>query len=222
MSQALVVFSGGQDSTTVLYWALKRYSQVDAITFDYGQRHRIEIECAQNLCRRLGVPQQLVNLDFLRDFTPNALTHSSVEIRSKGALKDLPSTFVPGRNALFLTLAAAAAIAKSIENIVIGVCQTDYSGYPDCREAFVKSMQESLSLAMDHKLTVHTPLMHQTKAETFQMAKDLGVLESVLEDSHTCYEGNRKERHPWGYGCGKCPACELRKKGYNEFLARPI
>ena len=222
MSQALVVFSGGQDSTTLLYWALKNYSQVDAITFDYGQRHRVELECAKNLCVKLGVPQQLVSLDFLADFTPNALTHSHIEIRAQGALKDLPSTFVPGRNALFLTLAAAAAVAKGYSEIVIGVCQTDYSGYPDCRQDFIESMQQSLSLAMGQNILIRTPLMSLTKAETFQLAKDLGVLESVIEDSHTCYAGNRKDRHPWGYGCGTCPACDLREKGYRAFLARPI
>jgi 7-cyano-7-deazaguanine synthase len=214
------VFSGGQDSTTLLYWARKNYTQVDAITFDYGQRHRVELECSKNICAKLGIPQQMVQMDFLADFTPNALTHSHIEIRTQGLLRDLPSTFVPGRNALFLTLAAAAAVAKGFKEIVMGVCQTDYSGYPDCRQDFVQSMQQSLSLAMGQDILIQTPLMFLTKAETFQMAADLGVLESVVEDSHTCYMGNRDNRHPWGYGCGTCPACDLRQKGFQDFVSK--
>lgn len=220
MKSALVIFSGGQDSTTCLYWALKEYDYVEAITFDYRQRHKLEIECAKEICEKLKVPQTTVNIDFLAGFHKNALTHSEVKVEGAGGLNDLPSTFVPGRNALFFTVAAALAVSRQIGTLVSGVCQTDYSGYPDCREEFVRSQEQTLSLAMGSKIIIKTPLMNLTKAETFELASDLGALKSVIVDSHTCYEGDRTKLHDWGYGCGVCPACELRKKGYDEFLQK--
>lgn len=217
-TSALVIFSGGQDSTTCLYWALKEYDYVEAITFDYKQRHHMEIECSQEICQKLKVPQKVVNIDFLSTFHRNALTHEDVKVESNGGLNDLPSTFVPGRNALFFTIAAAFGVSRQINTLVSGVCQTDYSGYPDCREEFVRSQEETLSLAMGSKVILKAPLMHLTKAQTFRLADELGALSSVVADSHTCYEGDRSFLHAWGYGCGSCPACVLRKKGFEEFL----
>ena len=215
---ALVIFSGGQDSTTCLYWALKKYDHVQAITFDYRQRHRTELECAQRICERLDIPQKVVNIDFLSTFHKNALTSDDVEMNLDGGLNNLPSTFVPGRNALFFTIGAALAVSRGIDTLVSGVCQTDYSGYPDCREDFVRAQEKTLSLAMGSPIRIEAPLMNLTKAETFRLAADLGELKSVVEDSHTCYEGDRTQLHAWGYGCGKCPACVLRRRGFEEFL----
>lgn len=222
VKSALVIFSGGQDSTTCLYWALKEYDYVEAITFDYKQRHRLEIECAVEICEKLDVPQTTVNIDFLSSFHKNALTHDDVKVENEGGLNNLPSTFVPGRNALFFTVGAALAVSRGINTLVSGVCQTDFSGYPDCREEFVRSQEETLSLAMGAKVFIKTPLMHLNKAQTFAMASDLGALNSVIADSHTCYEGDRTQLHPWGYGCGSCPACVLRKKGFEEFLVTVV
>jgi len=215
---ALVIFSGGQDSTTCLYWALKKYDHVQAITFDYRQRHRTELECAQRICERLDIPQKVVNIDFLSTFHKNALTSDDVEMNLDGGLNNLPSTFVPGRNALFFTIGAALAVSRGIDTLVSGVCQTDYSGYPDCREDFVRAQEKTLSLAMGSPIRIEAPLMNLTKAETFRLAADLGELKSVVEDSHTCYEGDRTQLHAWGYGCGKCPACVLRRRGFEEFV----
>ncbi|HVJ65129.1 MAG TPA: 7-cyano-7-deazaguanine synthase QueC [Bdellovibrionota bacterium] len=215
---ALMIFSGGQDSTTCLYWAIKKYDHVEAITFDYRQRHRTELDCAQRICEKLAIPQKIVNIDFLSTFHKNALTSDEVEVSHEGGLNNLPSTFVPGRNALFFTIGAALAVSRGIDTLVSGVCQTDYSGYPDCRDDFVRAQEKTLSLAMGSPIYIETPLMHLTKAETFRLAADLGELKSVVEDSHTCYEGDRTQLHAWGYGCGKCPACELRRRGFEEFL----
>lgn len=217
-NSALVIFSGGQDSTTCLYWALEKYDHVEAITFDYKQRHILELECAEAICKKLKVPQKNVNIDFLSTFHKNALTHGDVKVEIDGGLNNLPSTFVPGRNALFITVAAALAVSRGIDTLVAGVCQTDYSGYPDCREDFVKSQADTLSLAMGSKVYIETPLMNLTKGETFRLAADLDALESVIKDSHTCYEGDRSVLHAWGYGCGVCPACVLRKRGFEEFV----
>ncbi len=225
-SEAIVIYSGGQDSTTCLFWALKRFSKIRALTFDYGQRHAIELDCAKKLCARLKIEQKVISMNFLSELSENALTNKQIpiEMSSSSALQKefefLPSTFVPGRNALFLNLAVAYGISRGIKNYVIGVCEADYSGYPDCRETFVKQMETALSLAVDKKLQFHTPLMYLTKAETFHMAEELDCLRDVIENSHTCYAGKRDELHAWGYGCGTCPACKLRKKGFEEFLER--
>jgi 7-cyano-7-deazaguanine synthase len=215
---ALVIFSGGQDSTTCLYWALKNFDRVEAITFDYGQRHLVELDLARELCRKLNVPHKVVDAGFIGQLSTSALTDTSVEIKNDGGYQNLPSTFVPGRNVFFFSMATAYALPKGIREIVSGVCQTDYSGYPDCREDFVKALEKALSLGMDGPLTLHSPLMHLTKAETFKLAADLNCLESVLWDTNTCYQGERQKKNSWGYGCGSCPACELRKKGFEEYI----
>lgn len=217
-SRALVVFSGGQDSTTCLYWARKKFDAVECLTFDYGQRHRVEIECAVNICKKLGVPQTIVPMSFLAGLNSNALTDQAVAVHHEGGVHNLPSTFVPGRNILFLTLAAAYAVPRGISDLVIGVCQADYSGYPDCREEFVASMEHSLRLGMQQEnLAIHRPLMNLTKGQIFKLAEEVGGLESVRCDSHTCYEGDHVHSHEWGFGCGKCPACELRRKGWEAY-----
>ncbi|MCB0326713.1 MAG: 7-cyano-7-deazaguanine synthase QueC [Bdellovibrionales bacterium] len=215
--KALVLFSGGQDSTTSLCWAKENFDQVQAMTFDYGQIHHVELSCAKSICEILHIEQNIVDLTFLAGFSDNALTKPSVEISMKGTHGDLPSTFVPGRNALFLTVAGAYASAKGMDHLVIGASQVDYSGYPDCREEFLRSQEKTLSLACDQNILIYHPLLHLSKAQTFHMAKELGALDLVIEHSHTCYRGDREHLHVWGYGCGQCPACELREKGFQEY-----
>ncbi len=217
IKRALVLFSGGQDSVTCLYWALARFEQVYAISFDYGQRHCIELKCAQELCAEESIPWTLVDLSFLNNLNANALTQESEAIVKEGTYKNLPSTFVPGRNILFLSVAASWALPRGISDIVIGACETDYSGYPDCRDAFMRKMEASLGAGLDAELKIHTPLMFLTKGQTFQLAQKLGQLKNVIEKSHTCYRGDRENFNEWGYGCGECPACELRKKGFEDF-----
>lgn len=214
---ALVVFSGGQDSTTCLYWAKNKFNDVQALTFDYGQRHRVELDCAKNICENLSVEQKVLSTNALKELSSNALTNYDVDVQVSGGLNNLPSTFVPGRNALFLTLAAAYALPLKITDIVIGACETDFSGYPDCRNEFIRSMEKSLSLAMDTSINIHTPLMFLDKRQCFSLAQSLGCLEDVIENTHTCYHGDRSNRHDWGYGCGDCPACSLRQKGFEAF-----
>lgn len=213
----LVLFSGGQDSTTCLYWALQNFDQVQALAFDYGQRHSIELEHARKITRLVHVPLTILSLDSLRQLGGSALTDDSIKVPEHTTERDvIPSTFVPGRNLLFLTLAGARAYLLGIRNLVLGVGQVDYSGYPDCRDTFLKSAERTLSLALDSPLSIHAPLLHLTKAEIFHLAADLGCLDVVLRDSHTCYNGDHTTLHPWGYGCGKCAACLLRAKGYQE------
>jgi len=217
----LVVLSGGQDSATCLYWAKKQFAgPIHAITFDYGQRHRVELECATKLAADAGAIHTIVPVNSLSALSSNALTHEGVSTAGNTGMNGLPSTFVPGRNALFLTLAAAYAVPKGIQDLVIGACQMDAAGYPDCRDGFIKSMQHALSMAMESPVHIHTPLMYLTKDQTFRLAEKLGVLEKVVTGTHTCYEGNHTDLHSWGYGCGKCPACELRRKGFEDFSAR--
>lgn len=216
--RALVILSGGQDSATCLFWARKRFEQVSCITFDYGQRHRVELDCARQLAALVGAPWVLVPLNSLSALSSNALTSPDVAVTGHEGMGGLPSTFVPGRNAVFLTLAAAHAAPQGIRDLVIGTCETDFSGYPDCREVFLASMEKSLSLAMDFELRVHRPLMHLTKAQTFGLAAELGALHEVVTGTHTCYEGVHDKLHAWGYGCAQCPACELRRRGFEEFM----
>ncbi len=215
--KALVIFSGGQDSTTALYWARRKFASVQAITFDYGQRHRIELECATDICEELKIPQKIVSLDFFKNLNHTALTDDQEPARLSGGLNNLPNTFVPGRNALFMSVAVAFGLPRGIHHYVMGVCETDYSGYPDCREAFIKAQQKALGLAVDASVFFHTPLMKLNKSQTFALARELGCLETVIEKTHTCYLGERKDIHDWGFGCGTCPACVLRKKGFNEY-----
>ncbi|MBT7205517.1 MAG: 7-cyano-7-deazaguanine synthase QueC [Deltaproteobacteria bacterium] len=207
---ALVVFSGGQDSTTCLYWALKHFEDVRTLTFDYGQRHRIELECAKKIAQLAKVHNEVLSIDTFTELGGNALTGSEVvETHQENIIdEDLPNTFVPGRNLILLSFAAARAWQLGIENIVTGVCQTDYSGYPDCRKNTIEALQLALNLGMERQFVLHTPLMLLTKAQTVRMAKDLGALEA-LSFSHTCYNGTFPP-------CGTCPACHLRQKGFSE------
>ncbi len=214
----LVILSGGQDSATCLFWAKREFGDdVHTLTFDYGQRHVIELECAEKLSKKYARTHRLLPVTSLKDLANNALTDGNIKIKKDGGFQGLPSTFVPGRNALFLNLAAAYAAPRGMRDLVIGTCETDYSGYPDCRKEFIDSMQKSLSLAMDFDFHIHTPLMFLSKGQTFKLADELGALKEVVENTHTCYEGNHKDLHAWGYGCGECPACELRRRGFEDF-----
>lgn len=209
--KAIVVFSGGQDSTTCLFWAKERFSQVEAVTFDYGQRHRLEIECATQIAKELGVKHHILDMSLLNQLAPNALTRNDIEIVD-GKDGELPSTFVPGRNLLFLSFAGILAKQVGAKHIVTGVCETDFSGYPDCRDIFIKSLNVTLNLSMDDSFVIETPLMWLNKAETWELADELGALDFVRERTLTCYNGIVAD------GCGECPACKLRKNGLEEYL----
>jgi len=216
----IVLFSGGQDSATCLAWALQNFKQVMTVGFDYGQIHRVELECRQTLLNKLHPDGEdhLLNLPILSELSQSAMTHD-MEIRLQE--NGLPNTFVPARNIMFLTAAAMLAYRQGVSDLVIGVCETDYSGYPDCRHEFVRSMQTSLSEGMGIPITIHTPLMFINKAETWTLADDLGgdeLVDVIREHSHTCYLGERGQLHDWGYGCGTCPACELRERGYTQWV----
>ena len=218
MSSALVVFSGGQDSTTCLGWAQNRFDYVETITFDYGQKHRVEIEQARKIAMMLGVKNSVLSLDAFSQLNDSALIDSTQDIGAHHRVHtNLPASFVPNRNAIFFTLAHAFAQKQGIEHLIIGVNQTDYSGYPDCREPFVKALEVALNLGSEANITFHYPLMHLTKAETFALSKDEGVLECVINESHTCYNGDHIHKYAWGYGCGECPACVLRKQGWEAY-----
>lgn len=218
MSRALVVFSGGQDSTTCLGWAKNRFEYVESITFDYGQKHRVEIAQAEKIAKSLGIKNTLLSLDAFSQLNDSALIDSTQDIGAHHKTHtNLPASFVPNRNAIFFTLAHAFAQKQDIEHIIIGVNQTDYSGYPDCREPFVKALELALNLGSEANITFHYPLMHLTKAETFELSHKEGVLELVLNESHTCYNGDHQHKHAWGYGCGECPACVLRKQGWEAY-----
>lgn len=210
---AVVVFSGGQDSTTCLFWAIKNFEKVVAVTFDYNQRNNSEIECAKKITNDLGIEHHILNMELLNQLAPNALTRSDIEI-TKGEEGELPSTYVEGRNMLFLTFAAILGKTKGCNNIVTGVCETDFSGYPDCRDMFVKSLNVTLNLAMDNNFVIHTPLMWIDKADTWEMADSFGKLDYIRENTVTCYEGIK------GDGCGKCPSCILRNNGLKKYLER--
>lgn len=208
---ALVVFSGGQDSTTCLLWALKHYDYVETVTFVYGQKHQLEIEVAKKIAQQFGVKNHLLDLSLLGQMTENALTS---DIPIEATASDMPNTFVDGRNHLFLSFAAVMAKQKGITDLVTGVCETDFSGYPDCRDVFIKSLTVTLNLAMDFPFVIQTPLMWLDKAETWELADQLGYFEFVRQETLTCYNGIK------GSGCGKCPACQLRQAGLDKYLAR--
>ncbi|WP_025948367.1 7-cyano-7-deazaguanine synthase QueC [Geobacillus thermocatenulatus] len=208
--KAVVVFSGGQDSTTCLFWAKQQFGEVEAVTFDYGQRHRREIEVAQAIAAELGVRHTVLDMSLLGQLAPNALTRDDIAIEQKEG--ELPTTFVDGRNLLFLSFAAVLAKQRGARHIVTGVCETDFSGYPDCRDVFIKSLNVTLNLAMDYEFVIHTPLMWLTKAETWQLADELGALEFIRTKTLTCYNGIIAD------GCGECPACVLRKRGLDDYL----
>jgi 7-cyano-7-deazaguanine synthase len=227
---ALVLFSGGQDSTTCLAWALERFAAVETIGFDYGQRHRIELDCRGAILSRLRrefAPwaaklgaDHVLDLGILGDISDTALTRDSEIAFAEGGL---PNTFVPGRNLLFFTLAAAVGYRRGLRHLVGGMCETDYSGYPDCRDDALKALQAAISLGMDRRFAIHTPLMWRDKAATWAFAEALGgagFVELICSETHTCYLGERSQQHDWGYGCGACPACELREAGYRRFIAK--
>lgn len=232
---AVVLHSGGQDSSTCLAWAVHRWGadRVFPVSFHYGQKHAVELQCAQEICARLEVRM------------PNRLPVEALSILGGAALTDpdnvqvsadpagtgnlyaeahgLPSTFVPGRNLLFFTLAAAYAAKHGIRNIVTGVCEADDAGYPDCRGSFVRAAETAISEALDERIAIHAPLLDKSKAETFALASSLGVLDLIVESTHTCYNGvhDAAHKHDWGYGCGQCPACEERKKGWEQYKGVP-
>ncbi|KFZ42950.1 7-cyano-7-deazaguanine synthase QueC [Anoxybacillus flavithermus] len=208
--KAVVVFSGGQDSTTCLFWAKKHFAEVEAVTFDYNQRHRLEIDVAASIAKELNVPHTVLDMSLLNQLAPNALTRSDIAIEQKEG--QLPSTFVDGRNLLFLSFAAVLAKQKGARHLVTGVCETDFSGYPDCRDVFIKSLNVTLNLAMDYEFVIHTPLMWLNKAETWKLADELGALEFVRTKTLTCYNGIIAD------GCGECPACVLRKRGLDQYM----
>lgn len=218
---ALVLFSGGQDSTTCLAWALRRYARVETIGFDYGQRHRVEMEVRPGILSFFGeIHDTVVDLGVIGTISDTALTR---EVEIEMSKSGLPNTFVPGRNLLFLTVAAAVAYRRGIEVLVGGMCETDFSGYPDCRDDTIKALQVALGLGLERRITIETPLMWLDKAQTWQLAHELGgeaLVELIVEQTHTCYLG-RRERHPWGRGCGQCPACELRKRGFERWRGTP-
>lgn len=210
--KALVVFSGGQDSTTCLFWAKQRYKEVVAVAFDYNQKHKLELECAEKICAKYGVEFHVMDLALLNQLAPNALTRSDMAVDKEAPQQGLPNTFVEGRNMLFLSFAAIFAKQRGIAHIITGVSQSDFSGYPDCRDVFIKSMNVTLNLAMDYQFVIHTPLMWIDKQETWKMAYELGVLDIIKNETLTCYNGII------GDGCGECPSCKLRSRGYKAFM----
>lgn len=229
---ALVLFSGGQDSTTCLAWALSRFDRVETVGFDYGQRHRVE------LSRRAGLRDGLVRLSPL--WAERLGEDRTISIEALGAISEtaltrdaeiafaadgLPNTFVPGRNLLFLTFAGALAYRRGVADLVGGMCETDYSGYPDCRDQTIRAMAQALSLGMDRSMNIHTPLMWIDKAATWRLAESLGgepLVRLIVEETHTCYLGERGRRFDWGYGCGECPACKLRAHGWENYRAGSV
>lgn len=224
---ALVLFSGGQDSTVCLAWALSRYSRVETVGFDYGQRHRVELECRKTVldsmrarfpawAAKLG-EDHTVDLSALGAISQTSLTR---EAEFQYAVNGLPNSFVPGRNLLFFAFAAAIAYRRDLKRLVGGMCETDYSGYPDCRDDTLKALQVTLSLGLDRRVVLDTPLMWIDKAATWALARELGggaLVDLIVEETHTCYVGDRSTRHDWGYGCGACPACELRQAGWEKW-----
>ena len=225
--RALVLFSGGQDSATCLAWALARYSLVETVAFDYGQRHSIELEVRPRFLARIGAlapewgerlgDDHVLDLSTLGEISETALTRESAIGMDQAGL---PTTFVPGRNLIFLTFAAALAWRRGLGVLVGGMCETDFSGYPDCRDEALQTLARAIRLGMDSDLVLETPLMWRTKGATWALAEELGgvgLVDAIIEDTHTCYLGERGPKHPWGYGCSACPSCELREKGWREW-----
>ncbi len=229
LDSALVLFSGGQDSTVCMAWALERFARVETVGFDYGQRHAVELEMRPRIRElikglltqskeRLG-DDHVLRIDALAEVSETALTREvAIEVSATG----LPTTFVPGRNLIFLSFAAALAYRRGIKHLIAGMCETDFSGYPDCRDDTIKAMQVALTLGMDRSFVIHTPLMWIDKAGTFALAEEIGgkeLIDLLLAETHTCYLGDRTHRHDWGYGCGECPACRLRAEGFAKWKA---
>ena len=226
-NSALVLFSGGQDSTTCLAWALDRYKRVETVGFDYGQRHAVELDCRTSIRNKIAPLKEewrdrlgedhVLDIKVLGEIGETAMTRD-VEITYEET--GLPNTFVPGRNLIFFNFAAALAYRRGIKHLVGGMCETDYSGYPDCRDDTLKSLQATINLGMEMRFVVHTPLMWIDKAETWKMAEELGggpLISLIIEETHTCYRGDRKTKSEWGYGCRDCPACQLRANGWNAW-----
>lgn len=214
--KAVVVFSGGQDSTTCLFWAKKRFKDVIAVSFDYNQKHIQELQCAKDICNKHNVEHHILDMSLLNQLSPNSLTRVDINVDKTQKEGELPNSFVDGRNLLFLTFVAVFAKQRNINHIITGVSQSDFSGYPDCRDIFIKSTNVTLNLAMDYEFVIHTPLMFIDKCETWKLAYDLEVLDIVKNETLTCYNGVK------GNGCGDCPACSLRKNGYLEFKRKYI
>lgn len=212
--QAVVIFSGGQDSTTCLFWAKQQYDEVIAVSFDYGQRHKKELECAARLARTYGVEHHIFDLSLLNQLAPNSLTREEILVDKEAPEEGTPNSFVEGRNMVFLTYAAIFAKQRGITDLITGVSQSDFSGYPDCRDIFIKSLNTTLNLAMDYEFDIITPLMWIDKEETWAMADELGVLDIIHDKTLTCYNGIP------GDGCGECPACKLRRRGYDRYINR--
>jgi len=231
--KAVVAMSGGQDSTTCLAWAIDKYGaeNVHAVTFDYGQRHRVEMYAAMTICRKWRIPQMVLSVPAFEQLGAAALTNESIDVNVDAAgtgndyaeAAGLPSTFVPGRNLIFLGLVAAFAVQHGIGNIVTGVCYSDEAGYPDCRPEFIETFEQVARVAMGNDdLTIHAPLLYLSKGATFSMAEALGVLSTIIVETHTCYNGVRDALHPWGWGCGTCGACIERADGFAEFKNRVV
>ncbi|MBQ6747000.1 MAG: 7-cyano-7-deazaguanine synthase QueC [Bacteroidaceae bacterium] len=212
--KVLVVFSGGQDSTTCLFWAKREFKEVYALSFRYGQKHEMEVELAHKIAEKAGVPFEVMDIPLVGQLGHNSLTDSSMVMDQEVPEKGLPNTFVPGRNMFFMSIAAVYARERGIRHLVTGVSQTDYSGYPDCRDAFIKSLNVTLNLAMDYQFVLHTPLMWIDKAQTWELADQLGVLDLVRNETLTCYNGIQ------GDGCGHCPSCKLRNEGLQKYLTQ--
>lgn len=213
--RAVVVFSGGQDSTTILGWSLKTFKEVIAVSFNYGQKHTVELEQAKKIAKKLGVEHHILDVSLLNQLAPNALTRTDIDVCSH---KDVvegqePNTVVRGRNGLFAWLTSIFASTHNAQNIVLGVCEADYSGYRDCRDTFIKSLQTAIDLGVEEGIKIHTPLMFLDKCETNKLAYDMGILDVVVKDSHTCYNGDRSSL----LGCNECPACKLRNEGFRQF-----
>lgn len=209
---AVVIFSGGQDSTTCLFWARERYDEVIAVSFNYGQRHIKELECAKSIAKEYSIEHHIFDLALLNELAPNSLTRSDIEVDHNAPLIGTPNSFVDGRNMVFITYVAIFAKQRGITDVITGVSQSDFSGYPDCRDVFVKSLNTTLNLAMDYEFDIITPLMWIDKEETWALADSLGVLEVIHDKTLTCYNGII------GHGCGDCPSCKLRKKGYDLYI----
>ena len=212
--KVLVVFSVGQDSTTCLFWAKREFREVYAVSYRYGQKHENEVELARKIAEKAGVPFEVMDIPLVGQLGRNSLTDTTIVMDQEVPEKGLPNTFVPGRNMFFLSIAAVYARERGIRHLVTGVSQTDYSGYPDCRDAFVKSLNVTLNLAMDYQFVLHTPLMWIDKAQTWELADQLGVLDLVRNETLTCYNGIQ------GDGCGHCPSCKLRNEGLQKYLAQ--
>jgi 7-cyano-7-deazaguanine synthase len=216
LGSALVLLSGGQDSATALLWTLALKQSVVALTFDYGQRHRIEVEYAKKIAWTLNVEHIVLNMNWMGQILGSSLGDHNMPISTTGGYQDLPNTFVPGRNMILLSIACSIARVRGIDTVVGGMCETDYSGYPDCRREFVNSFEAAFGYAINGHVHVLTPLMYLNKAQTFAMADDYHALDLIVQNTMTCYEGN-ETLHEWGRGCGACPACQLRSKGFEKW-----